>query len=186
MEYLPTVKFGPGLEHASQIRAQWANLNDRRKTAMVMSLYPKTQTNPKLAQTVVKMLDAAIGSELTEQPNQAGVASKPTMIANAQPGTNSATTATTQTSTPATSVGQTSVGSTTSPSSSSVGATPTPPATQTPTTTSSTVAATPGTSSSAPPDANITNLAKRLGIDPKKLQSELQTMQEDYIEERRR
>jgi hypothetical protein len=30
---------------------------------MVMSLYPKTQTNPKLAQTVVKLLDAAIGGQ---------------------------------------------------------------------------------------------------------------------------
>jgi len=28
-----------------------------------MSLYPKTQSNPKLAATVVKLLDTAIGSE---------------------------------------------------------------------------------------------------------------------------
>jgi hypothetical protein len=31
-----------------------------------MSLYPKTQTNPKLAATVVKMLDTAIGTEVAE------------------------------------------------------------------------------------------------------------------------
>jgi hypothetical protein len=63
MAYLPTVEFGPGITSASEIRAAWPKLDDRRKTAMVMSLYPKTQTNPKLAQTVVKLLDAAIGGE---------------------------------------------------------------------------------------------------------------------------
>jgi hypothetical protein len=63
MAYLPTVEFGPGITSASEIRAAWPKLDDRRKTAMVMSLYPKTQTNPKLAQTVVKLLDAAIGGQ---------------------------------------------------------------------------------------------------------------------------
>lgn len=66
MAYLPTVEFGPGITSASEIRAAWPGLDDRRKTAMVMSLYPKTQGNPKLAATVVKMLDTAIGSELDE------------------------------------------------------------------------------------------------------------------------
>ena len=61
MAYLPTVEFGPGMTSATEIRASWPKLNDRRKTALVMSLYPKTQTNPKLAATVVKMLDTAIG-----------------------------------------------------------------------------------------------------------------------------
>jgi hypothetical protein len=69
MAYLPTVEFGPGITSASEIRAAWPKLDDRRKTAMVMSLYPKTQTNPKLAQTVVKLLDAAIGGQdLAEGP----------------------------------------------------------------------------------------------------------------------
>ena len=63
MAYLPTVEFGPGMTSATEIRTAWPKLNDKRKTALVMSLYPKTQSNPKLAQTVIKMLDTAIGSE---------------------------------------------------------------------------------------------------------------------------
>jgi len=63
MAYLPTVEFGPGMTSATEIRTAWPNLNDKRKTALVMSLYPKTQSNPKLAQTVVKMLDTAMLSE---------------------------------------------------------------------------------------------------------------------------
>ena len=63
MAYLPTVKFGPGMTSATEIRTAWPKLNEKRKTALVMSLYPKTQTNPKLAATVVKMLDMAIGTE---------------------------------------------------------------------------------------------------------------------------
>jgi len=66
LTYLPTVEFGPGMTSATEIRTAWPTLNDKRKTALVMSLYPKTQTNPKLAATVVKMLDTAIGSELEE------------------------------------------------------------------------------------------------------------------------
>lgn len=70
MTYLPTVEFGPGITSASQIRATWPKLNDKRKTAMVMSLYPKTQKNPKLAATVVKMLDTAIQSISEEKTDQ--------------------------------------------------------------------------------------------------------------------
>ena len=66
MTYLPTVEFGPGMTSATEIRTAWPTLNDKRKTALVMSLYPKTQTNPKLANTVVKMLDTAIGEQLNE------------------------------------------------------------------------------------------------------------------------
>ena len=66
MAYLPTVEFGPGMTSATEIRTAWPTLDTRRKTALVMSLYPKTQINPKLAATVVKMLDTAIGSELAE------------------------------------------------------------------------------------------------------------------------
>ena len=66
MSYLPTVEFGPGMTSATEIRTAWPTLNDKRKTALVMSLYPKTQTNSKLANTVVKMLDTAIGGELEE------------------------------------------------------------------------------------------------------------------------
>jgi hypothetical protein len=63
MAYLPTVEFGPGMTSATEIRTAWPTLDDRRKTALVMSLYPATQKNPRLAQTVVKMLDTAIVSE---------------------------------------------------------------------------------------------------------------------------
>ena len=66
MAYLPTVEFGPGMTSATEIRAAWPKLDERRKTALVMSLYPKTQTNPKLAANVVKMLDNAIGTEVSE------------------------------------------------------------------------------------------------------------------------
>ena len=63
MAYLPTVEFGPGMTSATEIRGAWPQLDDKRKTALVMSLYPKTQSNPKLAATVVKLLDTAILSE---------------------------------------------------------------------------------------------------------------------------
>ena len=66
MAYLPTVEFGPGMTSATEIRGAWPKLNEKRKTALVMSLYPKTQTNPRLAATVVKLLDTAMGTELNE------------------------------------------------------------------------------------------------------------------------
>ena len=62
MAYLPTVEFGPGMTSATEIRTAWPQLNEKRKTALVMSLYPTTQKNPRLAANVVKMLDNAIGS----------------------------------------------------------------------------------------------------------------------------
>lgn len=63
MTYLPTVEFGPGMTSATEIRNAWPTLNDRRKQAMVMSLYPATQKNPKLAVNVVKMLDTVLDQE---------------------------------------------------------------------------------------------------------------------------
>jgi hypothetical protein len=67
MAYLPTVEFGPGMTSATEIRTAWPDLDQRRKTALVMSLYPRTQKNPQLAATVVKMLDAAIvGNSVAE------------------------------------------------------------------------------------------------------------------------
>ena len=66
MAYLPTVTFGPGMRSATEIRTAWPELDERRRMALVMSLYPNTQKNPKLANTVVKMLDTAMGTELTE------------------------------------------------------------------------------------------------------------------------
>jgi hypothetical protein len=67
MAYLPTVEFGPGMTSATEIRSAWPQLNERRKTALIMSLYPRTQSNPKLAANVVKMLDNAIGSVAENQ-----------------------------------------------------------------------------------------------------------------------
>jgi len=75
MAYLPTVEFGPSMTSATEIRTAWPTLNDKRKTALVMSLYPKTQTNPKLATNVVKMLDTAIGGGVDESKD-----SNPRMI----------------------------------------------------------------------------------------------------------
>ena len=63
MDYLKTVEFGPGITSASQIREKWPTLNDKRKTAMVMSLYPATQKNPQLAQNVVGMFDQVMGGQ---------------------------------------------------------------------------------------------------------------------------
>jgi hypothetical protein len=64
MAYLPTVEFGPGMTSATQIRSAWPGLNDRRKQALVMSLYPRTQGNPELANTVVKMLDTVLAESI--------------------------------------------------------------------------------------------------------------------------
>jgi len=63
MAYLPTVEFGPGITSATQIRKAWPTLNDKRKTALVMSLYPASQKNPKLAQNVVGMFDQVMGDQ---------------------------------------------------------------------------------------------------------------------------
>ena len=63
MAYLDTVEFLPGMKGASDIRAEWPTLDQQGKLDRVMSLYPATQSNPKLAQTVVKLLDTAILSE---------------------------------------------------------------------------------------------------------------------------
>jgi len=60
MAYLPTIEFGPGIKSASEIRNAWPRLNTKQKLAMVMSLYPKTQQNIKLADVVVKMLDQVL------------------------------------------------------------------------------------------------------------------------------
>jgi hypothetical protein len=67
MAYLPMVEFGPGMTSATQIRTAWPSLNERQRTALVMSLYPTTQRNPQLANTVVRMLDTVMGTEVAEQ-----------------------------------------------------------------------------------------------------------------------
>lgn len=71
IEYLPTVEFGPGIRSATEIRNAWPNLNDRQKTAMVMSLYPVTQKNPQLAKNVVQMLDIGMSGQVDEASSPA-------------------------------------------------------------------------------------------------------------------
>jgi hypothetical protein len=66
MAYLPTVEFGPGMTSATEIRGAWPKFDEQLKTDLVMSLYPKTQNNPKLAANVVQMLDTAIGTGVAE------------------------------------------------------------------------------------------------------------------------
>jgi hypothetical protein len=63
MAYLPTVEFGPGMRSATEIRQAWPDLSDRHKTALVMSLYPRTAGDARLASTVVQMLDTAMIQE---------------------------------------------------------------------------------------------------------------------------
>lgn len=68
-EYLPTVEFGPGITSATEIRKAWPTLSDKRKLAMVMSLYPATQNNLKLAKNVSAMFDQV----MVEQVDDANV-----------------------------------------------------------------------------------------------------------------
>ena len=75
--YLPTVEFGPGITSASEIRSMWPKLNEKRKTAMVMSLYPATQSNPALAANVVKLLDAGMGVESVNEKMKMGATIEP-------------------------------------------------------------------------------------------------------------
>ena len=70
MAYLPTVTFGPGMQSATQIRTAWPDLTERQRMALVMSLYPDTQKNSKLANTVVRMLDTAMGTETVDEGSQ--------------------------------------------------------------------------------------------------------------------
>lgn len=71
IDYLPTVTFGPGIKSATEIRNAWPTLSDRQKTAMVMSLYPATQKNTKLAKNVVQLLDMGMGVEEQVQEDTA-------------------------------------------------------------------------------------------------------------------
>ena len=66
MAYLPTVEFGPGMTSATEIRTAWPRLSKKRRTALVMSLYPATQKNPALADNVVELLNTALTGEVSE------------------------------------------------------------------------------------------------------------------------
>ena len=75
MAYLPTVEFGPGMTSATEIRTAWPTLSPKRKSALVMSLYPATQSNPKLAANVVDMLDTAMGAETVDEDRNSTIPS---------------------------------------------------------------------------------------------------------------
>jgi hypothetical protein len=81
--YLPTIKFGPGITSATEIRKVWPTLDERRKTAMVMSLYPATQKNPRLAANVVKLLDVGMPGDVEE--GMLGFLTKPQPVAPRKP-----------------------------------------------------------------------------------------------------
>lgn len=66
LAYGPTEEFGPGMTSGSEIRKVWPKFTEQLKTDLIMSLYPKTQTNPRLAANVVKMLDTALGADVQE------------------------------------------------------------------------------------------------------------------------
>ncbi len=88
MAYLPTVEFGPGMTSATEIRQAWPSLSDRRKQALVMSLYPKAKGNDRLVDTVIKMLDLAImglSEALPVQPVGPVVPRNPTQQQRQQP-----------------------------------------------------------------------------------------------------
>lgn len=68
LAYLPTIEFGPGITSATEIRNSWPKLNDRRKQAMVMSLYPLTRENSKLLNNVIAVLDRVLITP--DQPTQ--------------------------------------------------------------------------------------------------------------------
>lgn len=68
MAYLPVEPFGgdKDMEGATQIRELWPTLDAESKLDFVNSLYPRTTNNRKLAATVAKMLDTAIGTSVDE------------------------------------------------------------------------------------------------------------------------
>ena len=70
MAYLPTVEFGPGITSASEIREAWPRLDDRRKLAMVMSLYPNAKENQRLAKNIVGLIDAGMGNSQSVTENE--------------------------------------------------------------------------------------------------------------------
>lgn len=79
MAYLPTVEFGPGMRSATEIRNAWPQLNDKRKLALVMSLYPAAQKNKKIAQKAVEIFDQVL-APMTE--NQGWAATLETTLVN--------------------------------------------------------------------------------------------------------
>jgi hypothetical protein len=74
MAYLPTVPFGDDADMvgATQIRERWPTLDAQSKLRLVQSLYPKTGSNARLANVVVKLLDTAIGATAQSESRTIG------------------------------------------------------------------------------------------------------------------
>jgi len=77
MVYLRTFKFSGGLTNATQIRNSWPDMDYKQKVELIHSLYPITQSNPKLAKNAVGLLDIALVSEPNtdeiKQPKKAAI-----------------------------------------------------------------------------------------------------------------
>ena len=71
--FLPVQEFSGDMTSATEIRNTWPTLNDKRKQAFAMSLYPATQQNSKLLATVVNILNKNIGSVNIEEPDTSAV-----------------------------------------------------------------------------------------------------------------
>jgi len=85
--YLPTVPFGPGIKSGSEFRVLWDRFTkvlldpnstpeqkekaQTLKTEFVMNMYPATQENPRLADSVVKLMDAGMSNPLTNKSDLA-------------------------------------------------------------------------------------------------------------------
>lgn len=72
LAYLPTVEFGSGMTSGSEIRGAWPSYDHDAKADLVNQMYPRTQGNDKLTDTVIEMLDLAILGSVanTPQPKQ--------------------------------------------------------------------------------------------------------------------
>jgi hypothetical protein len=66
MAYLPTVEFAGGMTSATEIRNHWPGLDLDQKRRLIMQLYPASVNKEKLQDTVIKLLDTAIGTTVTE------------------------------------------------------------------------------------------------------------------------
>jgi hypothetical protein len=71
MAYLPTVKFGPGMTSATEIRAKWPEMSPEEKIALVKVMYPSTVTKDAAAGKIVAMLDEILVDAVAEGMNGA-------------------------------------------------------------------------------------------------------------------
>jgi hypothetical protein len=66
MAYLPVVQFGPGMTSATEIRSKWPTMTPEQKDKLVHALYPTTEGNDKLTAVTTKLLDAGMGTPVSE------------------------------------------------------------------------------------------------------------------------